>query len=133
MSLSVTHLHAHRDPPYKCVEIDPRVCLQPLSGGGEGISRRLPDGTSEPVPEYFAGFIVAHDRDGFDVRCEGFVGIDAGHDPRWTMTGSLEGGDLTLSPSILCRVGSLDDPREVGPGSTCGFHGFVRDGKWVPA
>ena len=26
---------------------------------------------------------------------------------------------LTLSPSILC--------------TTCGHHGFIRDGKWVPA
>lgn len=26
---------------------------------------------------------------------------------------------LTLSPSLLCKV--------------CGTHGFVRDGKWVPA
>ena len=26
---------------------------------------------------------------------------------------------LTLSPSLLCRI--------------CGDHGFIRDGKWVPA
>lgn len=26
---------------------------------------------------------------------------------------------LTISPSLLCR--------------TCGHHGFIRDGKWVPA
>lgn len=126
----MTHRHAHRDPPYKCVEIDPHVCLQPISGGGEGISNAA---TGEPVPEYFAGFIVGHDRPGFDVRCEGFVGVHEKHEPRWTMSGTLEGGDLTLSPSILCQMGSLDDPREVGPGSTCGFHGWVRDGRWVSA
>lgn len=35
-------------------------------------------------------------------------------------TWTVESDDpLTLSPSILCRV--------------CGDHGFVRNGKWVPA
>lgn len=126
----MTHQHAHRDPPYKCVAIDPAVCLQPISGGGEGISRRLPDGTTEPVPEYFAGFILAHDREGFDHRCEGMVHVErqGADDPAWTMSGSLDGGDLTLSPSVLCTLGSAD-----GATSPCGFHGFVRDGKWAPA
>lgn len=36
--------------------------------------------------------------------------------PRWR----VESQDpLTLSPSILCR--------------TCGNHGFIREGRWVPA
>jgi hypothetical protein len=36
--------------------------------------------------------------------------------PTWT----VESWDpLTLSPSIACR--------------SCGHHGFIRDGKWVPA
>lgn len=36
--------------------------------------------------------------------------------PRWT----LEQEDpLTISPSVLCR--------------TCGLHGFIRQGRWVPA
>lgn len=127
----MTHRHAFRDPPYKCVEIDEHVCLQPISGGGPGISTRLPDGTLEPVPEYFAGFILGHDRAGFEWRCEGFVAIaPEGDRPTWQMSGSLEGGDLTLSPSILCTMGSLDDPAS---GTKCGFHGFVRNGKWVPA
>lgn len=120
------HRHAHRDPPYKCVEIDEHVCLQPLSGGGYTSTE-----TGKPVPEYFAGFIVGHDRDGFPWRCEGFVAIHPeGKRPTWTMSGALEGGDLTLSPSILCTMGSLDDPAS---GTRCGFHGWVRNGKWVPA
>lgn len=128
----MSHRHAHRDPPYKCVEIDPHVCLQPLSGGGEGITNAK---TGEPVPEYFAGFIIGHDRAGFDVRCEGVVHVarQGATGPTWSVSGSLEGGDLTLKPSILCMMGSLDDPREVGPGSRCGFHGFVRNGRWLPA
>lgn len=33
---------------------------------------------------------------------------------------------LTISPSVLCRGRNAD-------GSECGFHGFIRGGKWVPA
>ena len=36
--------------------------------------------------------------------------------PRWT----VECEDpLTISPSVLCR--------------TCGLHGFIREGRWMPA
>ena len=119
----MTHRHARDDSePMRCVEIAPNVCLQPINGGGEGIS----NAQGEPVAEYFAGFIIGHDRDGFDVRCEGFVNVGPGHPNRWDMTGTIEGGDLTLSPSILCRLGNVAN-------QPCGFHGFVRDGKWVPA
>jgi Family of unknown function (DUF6527) len=128
----VTHRHAHLDPdePNTCVEIDEHVCLSPThhSLAPAGIVINSPEG--EAYGYHHAGFIVAHDRAGFDVRCEGFITTDdceryAGR-PRWSMTGSLEGGDLTLSPSILCTLGSV-------AGQPCGFHGFIRDGKWVPA
>lgn len=124
----MSHVHAHRDEPYKCVEIDPHVCLQPIHGGGEGISRRNANGELEPVAEYFAGFIIGHDRAGIEHRCEGMVTVDRQGEPgpTWSMTGSVEGGDLTLSPSILCVIGSGDY------GARCGFHGFVQNGKWVP-
>jgi hypothetical protein len=36
--------------------------------------------------------------------------------PRWTVESSVP---LTLSPSILC--------------GSCGLHGFIRAGEWVPA
>jgi hypothetical protein len=125
-----THVHWIDGPPYepKCVEIDEHVCLQPINGGGEGIYTKNDDGTMSPVPQYFAGFIMGHDREGFEHRCEGFVAIDKVHHPEkhWEMTGTLEGGDLTLSPSILCVLGSATTEK-------CGFHGFVQNGKWVPA
>lgn len=38
------------------------------------------------------------------------------HGPRWQLV-SL--APLTISPSILCR--------------SCGLHGFITDGRWVPA
>lgn len=44
------------------------------------------------------------------------VAADFPESPRWTVE-SWE--PLTLSPSLLCRG--------------CGRHGFVRDGRWVPA
>jgi hypothetical protein len=47
--------------------------------------------------------------------CSGFVQF-AGDGARWTRE---QADPLTLSPSIACR--------------TCGNHGFIRDGKWVPA
>ena len=53
--------------------------------------------------------------------CSGYVGFE-GHEqemrphPRWHVV-SLE--PLTLEPSLLC--------------STCGHHGFIRNGRWVRA
>lgn len=72
-----------------------------------------------------AGFIIAHEAADLDVRCEGFLTVNPptnpseaeAKQPRWQMTGSLLGGDLTLSPSVLCTRDK--------------DHGFIRSGKWV--
>lgn len=54
-------------------------------------------------------------------RCSGYVRFripknDTTTRPSW----SIDSEDpLTLSPSVLC--------------TTCGHHGFIRDGRWVPA
>lgn len=82
--------------------------------------------------EHLAGFFFCHDVAGDDggmtmkgQRCIGGVNVDPhfdGERPRWEISGSLEGGDLTLSPSIRCMN---HDPQP-------NAHGFVRDGKWVP-
>lgn len=126
----MSHRHAHWEvgDAERCVEIGEHVCLQPIDGSnvpdGSGIPINSPEG--EAYGTHLAGFIVGHDRDGLEVRCEGFVGVDGQHGNNWTMTGSLEGGDLTLSPSILCRLGN----NQLGE---CGFHGFVQQGRWVQA
>lgn len=126
----MAHKHAHDEvgEPQKCVAIAADVCLQPIDASnvpaGAGIPVNSPE--AEPYGTHLAGFIVGHDREGFDVRCEGFVGVDGRHGNNWSMTGSLEGGDLTLSPSILCRIGNVS-------GEGCGFHGWVQNGAWVPA
>lgn len=69
-------------------------------------------------PDVRVGLIEEHDSP--SGRCAGNVFFrgrvpDDCH-PAWT----IESEDpLTLSPSILCR--------------TCGHHGFIRGGRWVPA
>ena len=104
----VSHRHLHDAFEKGCTEVSPDVCLQPyVHGHGE--------------EEHVAGYFYAHeaaDRDGY--RCESAVNTDPHFpSPCWQATGSLEGGDLTLTPSLLCRRDQ--------------FHGFVRDGKWVSA
>ncbi len=53
-------------------------------------------------------------------RCSGAVAFripeNPGASPAWDV---ISADPLTLSPSLLCR--------------TCGHHGWIRDGKWVPA
>lgn len=96
--------HGHPD----CVDVGSHVCLQQMGRHGK------PDG-------YVSGFIVAHDVNGEKYRCEGAVNVDAEltKDGKiWTMTGSLAGGDLTLTPSILCTVHP-------------DFHAFVTNGRWT--
>jgi len=112
----------------RCVAIAEHVCLQPIDGSDAPAGVVLNTPEADAYGTHLAGFIVAHDRPGFDVRCEGFVHVDGKAGNQWAMTGSLDGGDLTLSPSILCVLGS-----GTGSDERCGFHGFVRDGKWVPA
>lgn len=73
------------------------------------------------VPRW--GAIIGHRHPETGEPCTGFVTFDgevqreleAGR-PRWTVQ---SWDPLTLSPSVLCR--------------RCGDHGWVRDGRWVPA
>lgn len=84
---------------------------------GEG-RRLLPICLEDDGPT--VGYIEEHpDARDRSQMCAGVVYI-AEHPehgrPRWTVE---QADPLTLSPSILCR--------------TCGNHGFVRNGVWVPA
>lgn len=66
------------------------------------------------------GYHVGHPAPTETGRCLGSVRLagrpQPDNAPVWTVE---KESPLTLSPSILCR--------------TCGHHGFIRDGKWVPA
>jgi hypothetical protein len=84
-------------------------------GGGHYLSRTV-DRDGE-----LAGFIDVHPdaRDPRQECCgavplEGTAGATAGH--AWKL---VSADPVTLAPSLLCP--------------TCGNHGFVRDGQWVPA
>lgn len=131
----MTHRHAREDPGdgQKCVEIDEHVCLQPIDGSNAPAGVVLNTPEADAYGTHLGGFIVGHDRPAIDVRCEGFVHVDGQGGHNWTMTGSLDGGDLTLSPSILCRAGTPEDPMARLVANQCQFHGYVTDGKWVPA
>jgi hypothetical protein len=72
----------------------------------------------------YAGANVAHNKpDGS--RCNGFITIKGSawdrefNDPEVASWEMSQVDPITLTPSLLCRV--------------CGDHGFVREGKWVPA
>lgn len=91
-----------------CIEIGDHVCIE--QNGRYG----YPD-------DHVGGFIISHDVAGEQYRCEGAVTVDpelAKDGKVWTMTGSLAGGDLTLSPSILCSL----HPE---------FHAHVVNGRWT--
>lgn len=66
------------------------------------------------------GYVEQHPSARNGSPCGGSIAISgtfwAGDHPRWRAV-SVE--PLTLEPSVLCR--------------TCGNHGWVRDGRWVPA
>jgi hypothetical protein len=70
--------------------------------------------------DQIAGIVEEHD-DKSGQRCSGYVKF-RGREPNpegrpsWVVESEEP---LTLSPSVLC--------------TTCGHHGFIRDGKWVPA
>lgn len=109
-----------------CVEIGPTACMWPSVHGGDPSITNADGSIAGGPDEHLAGFTIA-----FDVpwqsegRVEGYVSVDAEHfpgRPNWTMSGSLEGGDLTLTPSVLMTI-----PPQPS------IHGFVTDGKWVPA
>ena len=65
------------------------------------------------------GYIETHPNTQTGEPCSGSVWTDreaSGEGgPLWTV---VQADPLTLTPSIACR--------------TCGNHGFVRDGRWVP-
>lgn len=108
------HGHVWDSDAYPCTPISEDVCLTPYSVAD-------PDG-----PPGDDGYWFCHDVPGSDHRCHGRVALrreDGG--PVWTQTGTLGGGDLTLSPSVLCIYKAAALSHE--------FHGWVRDGKWVPA
>lgn len=78
-------------------------------GNGVSIEVRSIDG----VPK---GVRYKHPRADTGTPCDGYAPFKPDSEDGWDVQ-SLE--PLTISPSLLCRA--------------CGHHGFIREGKWVPA
>jgi hypothetical protein len=80
-----------------------------------GLSLRFSTRTDD---EEYCGAIFEHPTSTTESgRCSGaiwFEGQGHGH-PEWRIESE---NPLTLSPSLLCH---------------CGYHGFIREGKWVSA
>jgi hypothetical protein len=70
-------------------------------------------------PEGRVGYILDHPKaENESGRCGGAGWVNPEYEPtrpHWTISSE---DPLTMSPSFLCH---------------CGFHGFVTNGKWVPA
>lgn len=100
-------------PPTPCVELGLGVCLRPSY-------HWRPDEGQTEADRRLVGYVIAHETPEWEVRCEGALLLELGFGPTevWTQTGSLEGGDLSLTPSIVC-------PRHPA------FHAFVVNGRWT--
>lgn len=125
----MAHRHPYRDDA-GCIEVGPTVCLRPtVHGGNPDVTESATGAIAGGELEHLYGFIVAYDWPDSDVRLEGAVCVDPHGAPgaMWTMTGSLEGGDLTLAPSIQ----AFDSRDRTARTKT--IHGWVRNGAWVPA
>lgn len=110
----IAHGHPWDEGAVACVAVSPEVCLTPIV-------------SANPEQPHDEGYWFCHEVPGAERRCTGRVLTMNQREGGavWTQTGSLEGGDLTLSPSVLCRYPAGERSHE--------FHGWVRDGKWVPA
>jgi hypothetical protein len=100
---------------------EPEECMDPKAPGvfdiGHGVLFEYYEAYGRP--ELGRIGIQFEHPDGKGGRCWGGVPFKDANpaDPKGWVVESRE--PLTLSPSILCL--------------TCGFHGFIRGGKWVPA
>lgn len=124
----MAHHHAPYQGDVRCTDVGPTVCLRPtVHGGDPDITESATGEIAGGSVEHLAGFIVAYDWADSEHRLEGAVSVDPHGSTTWTITGSLEGGDLTLSPSIQAY-----DSRD-SSGRKPTIHGFVRNGQWEPA
>jgi hypothetical protein len=89
-----------------CVEITDEICVVPIPTDWHGSP----------------GYYFCHDRAPGSPEAYG-GGRCTGGLAKHQVTGTLGQADFNVSPSILC----------LGQGNCGGIHGFIRDGKWVPA
>ncbi len=98
-----------QDRSEKYIVLGPDCCFQWIHGSAAG-----------PKADERVGIIFWH-RAQDNRACGGYVNFDTDRErPTWTVENS---DPLTISPSVLCN----------GNHGCGGFHGFIRDGQWVPA
>ena len=98
--------------PDDCREIGEGVCIRPLWHWRSDLGETEADAR-------IMGYAIAHEVPGQEARCEGVLALKEGFGPPvWTQEGTLEGGDLTLRPSIQCKTHAE-------------FHAFVTNGRWT--
>lgn len=124
------HKHAPwHDDLENCTEVGPSVCLRPtVHGGNPDVTESATGEIAGGPDEHLYGFIVAYDWPDAEWRLEGAVCVDPHGAPGavWGMSGTLEGGDLTLEPSIQAY-----DSRDPS-GRVPTIHGYIRNGQWEP-
>lgn len=91
-------------PPPEAVDLGHDVFYtKGLTRSGQWVS--IQEWHRDPAGNWCAGYVP------FDVEHEWRTPADAWQVVQWE--------PLTLSPSLLCRA--------------CQHHGFIRDGRWIPA
>lgn len=106
--MTAGHEHGWGDDFPACTPIADDVCL---------VREEDSDGN-------LTGYWISHEWEAGQPRCLGRVIVVPREGlPQWAQTGTLDGGDLTLTPSILCPE---------GPPGHVPFHGYVTAGRWVP-
>lgn len=84
-----------------------------------------------------SGASVAHCRPDDGTPCHGGITFDS---PSMRATGKPDRAlwqvqswePLTISPSLLCKMPKFGPDGPI-PGTECGDHGFIREGRWVRA
>ena len=107
------------DPMVKVILDDLKILLQASpepediwTDIGHGVSiqfRELPGVESR-------GVAYRHPTPKENHPCEGYAPLKPEYEEGWDL---IQREPLTISPSLLCLV--------------CGHHGFIREGKWIPA
>jgi len=86
-----------------------------LGPGRSAFPTVFPEAAGSELAGRLAGYRVTHPGCSYEPNGETGSWIPVGEDG-WTQ---MSAEPLHLEPSLLCRL--------------CGDHGFIRDGKWVPA
>ena len=82
------------------------------------------------------GAVIGHYRPDDGTYCEGSITFDSPVArqliPERALWQVQSWDPLTVSPSLLCKMPKFGADGSI-PGTECGDHGFIREGRWVRA